>query len=59
MKTTNPKRYLVKPSQGLVPAHGEGVVTISLQGKENETLLTKYRSGTLDQSKVDSAARAE
>lgn len=51
VKTTQPRRYLVRPNQGLIPPGGSEVVTILLVEKDKQVLLQSY--DRLGQSALD------
>lgn len=44
MKTTQPRRYLVRPNQGLIEPGGSSVVQILLVEKDKTSLLQSYKS---------------
>jgi hypothetical protein len=45
VKTTNPKRYLVKPNQGLIRAGEDASVNIILQQQDSEAMIALNKSG--------------
>lgn len=51
MKTTQPRRYLVRPNQGLVAPNGTETVSILLVEKDKQSLLQTYER--LGQSALD------
>lgn len=42
MKTTQPRRYLVRPNQGLIAPHGSETISILLVEKDKQVLLQSY-----------------
>ncbi|KAL7500315.1 hypothetical protein ACHAWT_010481 [Skeletonema menzelii] len=51
VKTTQPRRYLVRPNQGIVAPNSSETVTIILVGKDREVLWSSYER--LGQSALD------
>lgn len=51
MKTTQPRRYLVRPNQGLLEPHGEAEIAILLVDKDKQSLLQSF--DRLGQSALD------
>ena len=51
MKTTQPRRYLVRPNQGLLGPNGEAEIAILLVDKDKQTLLQSF--DRLGQSALD------
>ncbi len=51
MKTTQPRRYLVRPNQGLIAPKGSEQISILLVDKDKQTLLQSYER--LGQSGLD------
>ena len=51
MKTTQPRRYLVRPNQGLIAPHGTESISILLVDKDKQVLLTSF--DRLGQSALD------
>merc|ERR1712137_1476371 len=53
VKTTQPRRYLVRPNQGLVAPNGTETVSILLVDKDKQTLLQSH--ARLGQSALDNS----
>ena len=55
VKTTKPKRYLVRPNQGLIDVDRDSTVTVILQQKDCEELIEgKEDTGSSDKFLVQS-----
>ena len=55
VQTTKPKRYLVRPNQGLIDGEGNAVVTVILQQKDAEELVAGQEdTGSADKFLVQS-----
>ena len=57
MKTTQPRRYLVKPNQGLLNSKASVEVTIVLVDKDHQILLQNYDKLGFSQEALDAATK--
>lgn len=53
VKTTQPRRYLVRPNQGIIASGGTEIVTILLTEKDRQALVSSYEK--LGQSALDNS----